>query len=82
MGVYKHGCGITRILIGDVQVLPDARHGFDWLVGNHVSVHQENLIQSRRKKPSIFLHLFNYFYFISKAIEDFFWVYIAGMAQW
>ena len=41
MRVSKHGCGITRILIG--YVLSHARF-FDWLVGN-MSVYQENLFQ-------------------------------------
>ena len=46
MRVCKHGCDITRILIG--YVLSDAR--FHWLVGN-MSVYQENLdlFQSRSK---------------------------------
>ena len=50
MKVWKHSCDITRILIG--YVLSDAR--FDWLVGN-MSMRQENLFQSKSKKPSIFL---------------------------
>ena len=40
--VCKHGCDISRILIG--YVLSDAR--FDWLVGN-MRVCQENLFQSK-----------------------------------
>ena len=56
MRVCKHGCDITRILIG--CVLSDAR--FDWLVGN-MSVYEANLFQSRSKKTSIFLSFSNYF---------------------
>ena len=48
MRVRKHGCDVTRILIGYMP--SDAC--FDWLVGS-MSVYQENLFQSR-----IFLHLF------------------------
>ena len=48
MRVWKHGCDITRILIGYMP--SDVR--FDWLVGN-MSVYQENLFQSR-----VFLYLF------------------------
>ena len=57
MRICKHGCDITRILIG--YALWDAR--FDWLVG-YMSVYQENLFQSRSKKNSIFLHSSNYFW--------------------
>ena len=49
--VWKHGYGITRILIG--YVLSDAR--FNWLVRN-TSVYQENLFQSiskKKKKPAL-----------------------------
>ena len=84
MGVYKHGCDITRILIGDFRVLPDARHCFDCLVGN-MSVHQENLIQSRSTKNPKFSFICGITLEKSfiKAMEDFFCVYIiAGMAQW
>ena len=50
--IIKHGCDISRILIG--YVLSDAR--FDWLVGN-MSVCYENLLESKSEKNSIFLHL-------------------------
>ena len=49
MRVWKHGCDITRSLIG--YVLSEVR--FDWLVGN-VNVYQENLFQLRRKKKPAF----------------------------
>ena len=48
MRVWKHGCDITRVLIGYMP--SDARFGL--LVGN-MSVYQENLFQSRS-----FLHFF------------------------
>lgn len=44
MKVCKHGCDITRSLIG--YVLSDTR--FDWLVGN-MSAYQEHLFRSRSK---------------------------------
>ena len=56
MRVCKHGCDITRILIG--YVLSDAR--FNWLVGN-LTVYQENSFQSSSKNTVIFLHLSNCF---------------------
>ena len=62
MRVWKHGCDITRILIG--YVLSDTR--FDWLVGN-MSMYQENLFQSRSKKGLEIFYI--------KAIEDFFSVF-------
>ena len=69
MTVWKHGCDITRILIG--YVLSDAR--IDWLVGN-ISVYQENLFQSKSKKNPAFSFTCGIIfekYFI-KAIEVFF----------
>ena len=42
MRVCKHGCDITRSLIG--YVLSDAH--YDWLVGN-LSANQENTFRSR-----------------------------------
>ena len=80
MRVCKHGCDTTRILIG--YVLSDAR--FDWLVGN-MSEYQENLFQSRSKKPafSFICRIMFEKYFI-KAIEDFFGkihVYIGGVGR-
>ena len=66
MRVWRHDCDITRI----GYVLSDAR--FDWLVG-YMSVYQENLFQSRSKKPAFSFICRNIFeeYFI-KAREDFF----------
>ena len=63
MRVWKHGCGITGILIG--YVLSDAR--FDCLVGN-MSVCVENLFQSRSKKTAFP----SFVEYVIKAIEDFF----------
>ena len=68
MRVCKHGCDITRILIG--YVLSDGR--FDWLVGN-MSVCQESLFQSRINKTAFsFICRIIFEKYFLKAIEDFF----------
>ena len=77
MKVWKHGCDITRFLIG--SVFSDVR--FDWLVGN-MSVYQENLFQSR-----IFLHLSNYlleiFYKSNRGLLSVFpWPHLNTRGSW
>ena len=74
MTVWKHGCDITRILIGYVV----SRGRFDWLVEN-MSVYQEICFNQEVKKPAFtfICRIISEEYFI-KAIEDFFPVSIAS----
>ena len=74
MRVCKHGCDITQIFTG--YVWSDAH--FDWLVGNG-NMYQENLFQSRSKKTEFsFICQIIFEKYFTKAIGDFFRVYIAS----